>query len=164
MSRWPVTLLLVAFSVISAYLLFTAADFVPVFFHVAYKVSYSEIGLFMPRITGVACKSAPALALICGFCAMFTVIWINRRKTDSVLPLMLCLCTQGLILWLAAFGFCYDGFLGGMTMHSGPDFDMGQFLQFEDGVFPVTLIVLIAPLVWLFATRKRSKPIANGQA
>ncbi len=89
----------------------------------------------------------------------------------QIAPLLICgLCFQGLVVWSLAFCLCFYAFTGLMCLHHGPEFELGSFLGAGFGVFPVTLLTLLVPIVVvasamvIAARRKHAQPDASPDA
>ena len=81
-----------------------------------------------------------------GIVALVFAVW-NRSSGKDVGTMLICgLCLQGLIVWSAASCFCYDAFTGDMSLHRAAEFQFGTFLTACFGVFPATLLALLAPI------------------
>ncbi len=72
---------------------------------------------------------------------------VSRRAWHTSGLLICGLCTQGLVVWAAAFCFCFDAFTGDMCLHHLPEFERERFLSAGFGVFPATLTALLVPIV-----------------
>jgi hypothetical protein len=145
---------LVASEVVSSYVIILAGTFVPRFFEVAYKLKVSERALFTPPLTLWA--SAHVWVFVVGILsiAIGSIILLFRRPNDAMRILAMTLCAHGAVVWLAMFCYCENGFFGAASMRHVQEFDIGEFVAFGRGVFPVTFAALLFPVVALRFRRK----------
>ena len=81
--------------------------------------------------------------------ALVALVFVLRNLSSgrNVGSMLICgLCLQGLVVWSAAFCFFYDAVTGPMSLLRGPEFELGTFLTSCLGVFPTTLVALLAPI------------------
>jgi hypothetical protein len=45
-----------------------------------------------------------------------------------------------LAIWIWGFLLCYDGFTGPMSLHHDSQFEIGMFIRFLGGIFPIVII------------------------
>jgi hypothetical protein len=116
-----------------------------------------ETRAFMPAITRIAADYSWTLPVfLAGICLCSFVVL--RRLPDKPVPcITVGLCTQGLVTWAAMFCFCYPAFTGGMCLHHGPEFEFERFASCGAGVFPVTFVLLVAPMIVAFWPKVISK-------
>jgi|GEM_PF-7026801 len=141
------TLLLVSTAIVSAYLIFLIGDFVPRFFEVAYRETPKEAMNLMPTPTFLASRHSWVFALTILSLSFATLARLKLQPNRAVPICTIGLCSQGAIFWLAMFCFCYEGFCGPMTLHHASEFNPVEFVRFELGVFPISLIALLAPVI-----------------
>jgi hypothetical protein len=92
---------------------------------------------------------------------------VSRWEAKAVELLISGLCAQGLIVWAAAFCFCFDIFTGPMCLHHGPEFELGLFFTACFGIFPVTLATLLVPIAAVFCTeffKNKKRKVKQGDA
>lgn len=132
---------------------------VPPFFRVAYgQKSMDEALTSMPAITRMVSEHswliAVGFALVC-----LTALAALRRGSDKIVQtLAIGLCAQGFVTWLAMSCFCFDGFIGPLRLNRGPEFDSSRFMGFSAGVFPVTFLLILSPIIAALRPRTQSDP------
>lgn len=145
--------LLVGAAIVKSYVVLVIGSMVPAFFAQTYQVrTLAEMDIYIPSVTQFASRFAWVFAL--SLVLLTTAVLTLLRRCPARYPRLLAmgLSSQGLVLWLAMFCFCFEVFRGPMSMHHGPRFEFSQFFQFAFGVFPVTLCAILWPgLVALFA-------------
>jgi hypothetical protein len=141
------TLFLAAMTAVASYVLLVINGLVPRFFQVTFRLKPDEVASFMLGPTRFAVGSSWVFAVVpvaALSAALFLVHLCPRHATRVVVA---ALCVEALTVWIAFFCYCYDGFCGPISLHRGPDFDAAEFCRFEAGVFPVTLILILIPLI-----------------
>lgn len=111
--------------------------------------SWSDADDLMPAISRAAADHAWIFVLLIALVSLITVFFIFRFPTRIPKLMIAGLCVQVLVLWCAMFRYFYYGFLGGVSVTHGQEFESDRFMSVAFGVFPVTLG---AVLLTLFAT------------
>ena len=145
-SRLADTIIL-ATTVICCYFVILFGMVLRKFFWEAYHMtSVKEFEYFMPRISSLAADHAWGFAVLIGVVGLATSCCFRFKPVRVLEILAMGLCGQALITWLALFCYCYNGFLGGISMHHGPNFELDSFIKCAFGLFPVTLVLILIPL------------------
>lgn len=145
----PASLLLIASATVLSYISVLAGEVVLPFYRVIVQPkSLAELRTFIPSVTLFACDHLPFLVglLVTACLTALTAVWYLPNKVGQSVSVGL--CTQWLIVWAAAFCFCYSGFLGGVSMHHPQFFEFDQFMTLEGGIFPVSLALIILTLIF----------------
>jgi hypothetical protein len=150
MSTRASNLLLLSSAVVLSHLIILFGSFTRPFFNVVYHVKLDQLDQVMPLPTRLASNYSWVFGVLLGLTVAMVALASMHHIEKKVQLLALALCAQGFVFWIAMFCFCYDGFLGPMSLHHGPDFDFSEFLQFGYGVFPVALIALLVPASAVF--------------
>lgn len=141
-------ILLVASAATQAFVCMWIALLIPSFFRAIYNLkSPDDLLIIMPTITRLISDQSWIIAVAFAIVAFVALIALRWRSEKVVNILAVGLCAQGIVTWLTMFSFCYDGFLGDMSLHRKPEFSGNQFLRFAGGVFPVTLLLILAPMI-----------------
>lgn len=141
-------ILLVASAATQAFVCLWIALLVPSFFRVAYgQKSMDETLAFMPTVTRMVSEYSWLIAVGFALVCLTALAALRRGPEKIVQTVAVGLCAQGFVTWLAMFCFCFDGFLGPVRLNRGPEFDLSQFLSFAAGVFPVTFLLLLSPMI-----------------
>lgn len=149
-------LMLGSFALVSSYIILLVGDFVPRFYEVAYKATLSEVtNVIMLAPTRFASQHAWVFALGILLVVVAGIVVLKRRPVNVLPVTVVALCVQGALVWSAMFCFCYGGFCGAMSLHHGPAFDPVEFVSFEAGVFPITLVALSAPVIAMCINRQK---------
>ena len=153
------SLLLIASAVTLSFVCVLVAWLVPPAFRLMYGLkSLDEVREFMPTITRLASDHPWFIAVLLAAVCVASLVAL-RRLPDSVIQcIVVGLCAQGLVTWAAMFCFCFEAFTGPMSLHHGPEFEFLQFASFGAGVFPVTLLLVAAPLIAALWPRVISRP------
>lgn len=124
------------------------ARLVPSAFRSLYGLKSSdEVRDFMPAISRLASDHSLLIAiLLLGVC-LVALVALRRLPDRTVQCIILGLCAQGLVTWTAMFCFFFKGFTGPMSLHHRPEFDLLQFASFGAGIFPVTLLLVLLPMI-----------------
>lgn len=146
-NRIPILCLLVSSGVACFYVILRVGSFLPRFFEVAYKLKSTEVVSFMHTPTRLASGHSWGFAFLLAVILAFTCITLNRHPLRALQIAVVGLCAQGIVFWAAMFCFCYEGFCGPVSVHSGAQFSFVEFVKFEGGVFPVTLLGILIPVV-----------------
>jgi hypothetical protein len=150
--------LLTAFALTLSFVLMLIAWIVPPVYCSAYQIkSLREFRDFVPAITVFATDHSWLIGLLLGAVWSVSVLIIRRFPDRTVHWLTVGLCVQGFVAWLAMFCFFSNEFLGPISMHHDPAFDFGSFIGFGLGVFPITLILIIAPMTVALLPGKGSR-------
>lgn len=155
-ARLP-SLVLAAVTCVASYVVLVVGDLVPRFYQVTYKSKPEEVEGFMSPPTRFAAGSTWlfVLALLVALSVAVFLLW--RHPEHTVRVTVAALCAEAAVVWIAFFCYCYGGFCGPMCLHHGPEFDAVEFLQFEAGVFPVTLVLNLIPLIGCVARGRRTE-------
>ena len=110
--------------------------------------SPSDFRLLVPGVTQVATAHSWVFAVVLvSVCPFATAIChVRGHPLRCVVVGLGC---QSLVFWTAMFCDCYAAFLGGISMHHGSSFEIGEFVSFGFGVFPISLAAIVLPV---FAT------------
>jgi len=157
MTAKNVGLLLLPAAYVFAHITTLVANLTPRFFEITYKLKPSEDAEFIPEPTQIAVYYSWIFAISYGMIALTGVFLASRRPALTVQLLTTGLSLQAFIFWVAMFCFCYEGFLGPMTLHSGPDFDFSYFFQFGFGIFPICLIAIVVPIFFAFKCKRQTR-------
>ena len=145
-TRLP-SLLVAAVAVVFSYLVLVVGDLVPRFLQVAFKLKPEEVTGFMSFPTRFATGSS-WLFVVAVLLALSVGLVLFRLHPGHVVRVTVAtLCVEAAVVWIAFFCYCYDGFCGPMSLHHGPKFDAIEFNRFGAGVFPVTLVMILIPLI-----------------
>ena len=129
---------------------------VPHAFRVLYSLNSLEgVREFMPTITRLATDHSWFIAVFLAGVCFVSLMALRRLPDRTVQCITAGLCVQGFVTWAAMFCFCFEGFTGPKSLHCGPAFD---FVSFGAGVFPVTLLLVLAPMIAALWPRVISKP------
>lgn len=151
-------ILLVASAATQAFVCIWIALLVPQFFRVAFgHKSMDEALASMPAVTRLVSEHSWLIAI--GFALVcLTALAALRRCPEKTMPtLAIGLCAQGFVTWLAMFCFCFEGFIGPVRLSRGPEFDSSRFMGFAAGVFPVTFLLILSPMIAALWPRVISK-------
>ena len=139
-------LLMVCSAIGLSHILVVVATVFPALYSGTYRIARVESEDFMLAPARFAVHHTWLFVVFLGIVALIFVLR-NLSSSENVGNMLVCgLCLQGLIVWSAAFCFCYDAFTGDMSLHRGPEFEFGTFLTAYFGVFPATLLALLAPI------------------
>jgi hypothetical protein len=153
------TFLLVASAVTLSFVCVSVAWLVPAAFRSLYGLkSLDEVRDFMPAITRLASDHSWFIAVLLSGACLVSIAALRRLPDRTVQCITVGLCAQGLVTWMAMFCFCFEGFTGPMCLHHGPEFELPQFVSFGAGVFPVTLLLVVSPMISALWPRVTSKP------
>ena len=150
--------LLLASAGVLSFVCVVSGHLFPQTFRALYRLkTLDETRAFMPAITRLAADYSWTLPVfLVGICLCSFVVL--RRLPDKTVPcITVGLCAQGLVTWAAMFCFCYPAFTGGMCLHHGPEFEFERFVSCGAGVFPVTFVLLLAPMIVVFWPRVISR-------
>lgn len=154
--------LLVASAVILSFVSVLAGGvIIPVFRTAFHAKSLAELRAFIPAPTlFVSDHRSLVVVLLAAVCLLsLAAVW---RLSEQVLQcLAMGLCMQWLVVWVAAFCLCYGGFLGSVSMHHPQRFEFDQFLSLAGGVFPLSFVLIVTPLVtalWSIRTLPSTRP------
>jgi hypothetical protein len=140
-------LLLVAAGIAQALVCVVVAACAPHYFTILYRLeTLGKAWEFMPTITRVAVRGAFVIPLLHALVCVVSLFWLKRCPDRILTVATVGLCAEGLVTWSTMFCFCFEGFTGLMCMHHGPRFELPEFLTFAWGVFPITLILILAPM------------------
>lgn len=158
MSTCIASFLLLASGVILSFVCLVVAWIIPqVFFWLYRPKSFYEVRELMPAVTRIATDFSWLFAVLIAAVSLAGVVYLWRLSDRVVECITAGLCAQGLITWTAMFCFFFDGFTGPMCMHHGPEFEFPQFVSLGFGVFPVTLLLVVAPLIMALWPRAIAK-------
>ena len=145
----PLVSLLVGSAVLTGYAILRLADNLPRYFIVAYGLEPGEVRNFMPIPTTFAVENSWIFVLLLSAVLMSSILAL-RLSRNSVRVVVNGLCLQWMLLWIAMFCYCYEGFSGPFSLRSGPKFSLIQFLTFEMALFPVSFLGILLPIVITF--------------
>lgn len=149
------SLLLIAAAGILSFICVLVGWLVPPAFCSFYGLnSFEEARSSMPGITRLASDYSWFFAVVIGAVCIGALVAIRQHSSRIVQCITVGLCAQGIVVWLAMFSFFYDGFTGSMCLHHGPKFELLQFVSVGAGVFPVTLALVLTPLLVAVWPRK----------
>ncbi|MEO7678234.1 MAG: hypothetical protein ABIV39_15865 [Verrucomicrobiota bacterium] len=152
------SLLLIASAVTQSFVCLLIASLVTPFFRSTYRLkSWEEAREFMPTITRLASDHSWFIAVLLAAVCVASLVALQRQPDSPIQCIVVGLCAQGLVTWAAMFSFCFEGFIGPMSLHHGKEFEFFQFASFGTGVFPVTLLLVAAPLISALLPRLISK-------
>ena len=150
------SLVIVASTVVSSYIVLLIGYIIPRFFAQTYGIeSANDLGLVIPPITKFAAAYAWEFAVPLVLICLCTILLARRFSTHLLQLLSAGLCAQGLIMWFAMFCYCYEGLTGGVSLHHEPSFSFNAFSHFGFGIFPATLLALLLPLLATFFHRRQ---------
>ena len=155
------TLLLASSAVVLSYVILLVGNHVQRFFQIGYQATSAEASNLMPAPTRFASQYAWGFALAVLLFFIIAAVCSRRYPASNIQIVTAGLCGQGAVVWVAMFCFCYSGFCGPMTLHRGPAFDLGEFLGFEEAVFPITLAALLIPVFASCGGREKLKSNAE---
>jgi hypothetical protein len=151
--------LLITSAVTLSFVCVLIAWLVPPAFRSLYSLkSFDEVREFMPAITRLASDHSWFIAVLLAGVCFASLVALRRLPDRAVQCITVGLCAQGLVMWAAMFCFCFEGLTGPMSLHHGPEFDVVTFVLFGAGVFPVTLLLVVAPMIAALWPRVISKP------
>lgn len=151
--------LLVSSAVTLSFVCVLLAGLVPPAFHALYGLkSLIEVREFMPTITRLASDHSWFIVVLLAGVCFASLVALRRFPDRTVQCITVGLCAQGLVTWTAMFCFCFEGLTGPMCMHHGPEFDIVSFISFGAGIFPVTLLLVVAPMIAALWLRVFPKP------
>ena len=151
MSTRLASLVLAASTVVSSYVVLLIGYVLPRLFARVFGIrAQSDLDILIPPITQFAARDAGIFASVVALVCLAVLIFTRRFPGRAFQFVAIGLSAQALVVWLAMFCYCFEGFLGSMSMHHDPQFEFAQFFQFAFGVFPVTLCAIV--IVGLFAS------------
>jgi hypothetical protein len=150
-TRLP-SLLLAAAAVVASYVVVVVGDLVPRFLQVSFKLKPEEIAGFMSYPTRFAVGSSWVFVVGVLLAFLVALLLFRLRPLHVLRVTVVALCVQGVVVWIAFFCYCYQGFCGPMCLHHGPEFDPIEFARFEAGVFPASLVAILIPLIGSFVS------------
>lgn len=149
----PLVLLLACTALVFSFIVFRIGNFVPRFFAVSYKLRPDEVANFMHIPTRLASEYAWLFGLALLLILVVTILTLRRCPANSIEIAVVSLCAQGAMVWIAMFCFFCEAFCGPISLHTPAQFSLVKFVQFEGGVFPISLAGLAAPIIFLLVTR-----------
>lgn len=153
-TRLP-SLLLAAVAAAASYVVIVVGDFVPRFLEVGLKLKAEEVAAIMLPPTRFAVGSSWVFVVTLLLAVAVALLLFRMHPGQVVRVTVATLCVEAVVVWIAFFCYCYGGFCGPMSLHHGPEFDALEFCRFEGGVFPVTLVLILIPLIGCFAGRSQ---------
>ena len=153
------TCLLTSYAATLAYIYVRLAWLVPRLLLSAYGMkSLDEVQKWMSPVTRLAINHSWFIASVFGAVWFVSVLALRRFPDKLTKCVTVGLCAQGLVAWSAMLCLLFDELLGPMSLHHNPAFDFGTFVAFGGGVFPISLILIIAPMIVALSPSKMSKP------
>ena len=138
------SLMLISSAIIWSFIVWIGGGVVIPFFGQIYRTpSMVELRALIPAITLLACDHlAVIIVLLATVCvAGLAALW--RFPGRQMQFATAGLCGQWLVVWVAAFCFCYDGFLGHVSMHHAQEFDPRAFISSGGGIFPISMALIV---------------------
>ena len=152
-------MVLVASSIVLSYAVWMAATVTRAYYRFVYECDALDVArrAMIPEITQFALGSEALV--ICLICALGILTAWSCRRHASPLALIAGVTGQLLVVWALGFCLCFGGFTDGGCLHHGPAFEFAQFLSAGYGLFPVTLVAILLPLVSAVAWGRRGSGI-----
>jgi hypothetical protein len=140
--------LLTSVSATLAFVFMWIAWLVPHLLYSLYRMkSLDELRDFMFPIAKLATDHSWFIALLFGAVWFASLLVLRRFPDRTIQCVTMGLCAQGLVAWSALFCFLFDEFLGPISLHHDPAFDFDTFIAFGGGVFPITFLFIVAPIM-----------------
>jgi len=150
-------LLLISLAIVLSFIIVVIGEILPRFFAVTYQIkTTNELMDFIPTITRVAFQNSWSFAAILAVISVAGIFQLHSWPNQILKFTILNLCLQAFVFWMAMFFYCYNGFLGPMSLHHDPEFDFGSFFGFGWGIFPVSLIAIFTPIAFALAIRTQA--------
>jgi hypothetical protein len=147
------SIFLIAAAAIQSFVCICLGQVVPQAYRSLYHLkSLEEERVFIPAITLFASDHSWLIALALATVCAASIAALRRFPEKTVPCMTVGLCAQGLVTWSAMFCFCFEGFTGAMCLHHGPEFEFFQFVSFGAGVFPITLLLIVVPMIAAFSS------------
>ena len=138
--------IIAASTVVSCYFLVLVGDAVYPFFAAMFGTrERSDLAVLMPQLTQFAIRYSWAFAFAAVLIGIASALLSKRYPARILHFVTIDLSAQGLVVWFAMFCYCYDNFLGPVSLHHPQWFDFPNFFRFDFGVFPVTLCAILTP-------------------
>ena len=150
----PIVLLLSCSALICERIVSCVGRLLPKYFQVAYRLNLGEVADFMPAPTRFACENAWAFRVALIFMLVASFVALYRKPAHCQKIPINGLCVQGTRVWIAMFCYCYEGFCGPVSLHTGPQFSLVEFMQFEGAIFPIALAGLAVPVAFSFVGKR----------
>jgi D-alanyl-lipoteichoic acid acyltransferase DltB (MBOAT superfamily) len=148
MRAYASTILLTTFAIGICYFVLLGGPLLPYILSLLYRTPDLKLiqeGMALP--TRLAVDYAWVIALLVALATIISIILAFRNRARRFQFTILGLCSQFILLWLTLFAFFYDSFLGPMDLFHGPEFDFREFFEVGFGMFPITLIGLLAAFI-----------------
>ena len=147
MNRQIANALLLCSAVGLSYIVLLVGWVTPDAFRSIYSLkTLQEARVLMPDVTMVVVDHSWAFALAIVLLGLVSKVFTDRNP-DKMIPFMaLGLCCQWLVAWVALLAFFFKGVTGPMSLHHDSEFEFVEFMSFGMGIFPVTLIAVLAPM------------------
>ena len=143
-----INIFLIASAAAQAFVCLLIGWIVPPAFRSLYGLkTLDEARVLMPTITRFVSEHSWVIALAFVAVCLSSLVAVRRFPGSTVQCMVVGLCAQALVTWLAMFCFCFYGFTGPMSLHHGAEFELSEFVSFGAGVFPVTLLLVLAPTI-----------------
>lgn len=153
------SILLLASAAAQSFVCVLIAWIVPPAFRSIYRLkSLDEAWDFMPPITRFASEHSWLIVIALAGVCLGSLLALRNFPERTIQCMAVGLCAESFVTWFAMFCFCFDGFTGPMCLHHSPEFELPQFVAFGAGVFPVTLLLIVAPMIAALWPRVISKP------
>lgn len=143
-------MLLAAVAVVFSHLVLVVGKLVPRFLQVAFKLTTEEVVSFMSFPTRFATGFSWVFVVALLLALSVSLLALRLYPRHVVRVVVVSVCMQAIVVWVAFFCYCYNGFYGLMSLHHEPEFDLIDFTIFGAGIFPASLAVVLIPLVAAF--------------
>jgi hypothetical protein len=151
-----VDLLLISLAIVLSFIIVVIAEILPRLFEIIYQIKTTkDLMDFIPNITRVAFQNSWSFAATLAVISIAGIFQLHRWPNQILKFTILNLCLQTFVFWIAMFCYCYDGFLGPMSLHHDPEFDLANFIGFCWGIFPVSLVAILIPVPFALAIKKQ---------
>ena len=142
------SLLLVASAVILSFVSTLAGGaVVPIFRTAIHAETLAELSTFIPVPTLFISDHQSLVVVLLATVCLLSLVAVWRLPEQVHRCVAGGLCMQWMVVWGTAFCLCYDGFLGPTSMHHPRWFEFDQFLTLARGVFPISLVLIVLPLI-----------------
>ncbi|HEY4416124.1 MAG TPA: hypothetical protein VGO57_10560 [Verrucomicrobiae bacterium] len=148
MRSYASIVLLVTFAIAISYIAIVGGMVTPFLLVRLYGIRPTDdVRDFMPAPTQLAVDYSVWISAVVILTTAIFIFLADRHPARRFQFTMLGISFQGILLWLTLFGFFFEGFLGPMCLHRGPEFDFNAFAGCGFGVFPITFVGLVAAFI-----------------